>query len=434
VTRPRIYMQHGEAYGNLGDEAMLVNAVRRIQARLGPCEFVLPCQPGRPLPAVPGGRLVPAPRLFLSWLSEHSGRAGMLSRRAARRLPWDMPWRACAALQRHCAPSGVPASGWPRFLASLATCDAIYCVGAANMNENTRRNALLTKWLLVQHGRRLRIPVIVSSQGLGPLRTRWALECVVETLQSADHFSLRDHGPSRELLRDAGVSSSRILEVGDEAFSLPPSDVESARAFLVEAHVDPDRPFGVVHFRGTDYIRPTRRHYPALAAALDGLSEAVQIVFLPMSYGHRTQPDLQCARAIRDRMSRPHRLRLLRCPDRPQVARRLVGMAAWVVSLSYHLQVFALAGQVPMIPLISGPYYRQKARGILGWTGDVVKPIDLDRTPVKDIGGKLGGLLERAGKQRETLRAARARIEKVNDLPLRALARAIGTQRTGDPS
>ncbi len=28
---PRIYLDHGEAYGKVGDEAMLINAVRRRQ-------------------------------------------------------------------------------------------------------------------------------------------------------------------------------------------------------------------------------------------------------------------------------------------------------------------------------------------------------------------------------------------------------------------
>src|ERR1700732_877804 len=58
-----VFLDHGEAYGNLGDEAMLQSALRRLSAHLGPVRFVVPRQERRPLPSLAGFDIqeVPSP-------------------------------------------------------------------------------------------------------------------------------------------------------------------------------------------------------------------------------------------------------------------------------------------------------------------------------------------------------------------------------------
>ena len=416
---PTIYLDHGEAYGNLGDEAMLLNAVRRIRRRLGECRFVVPCETGRPLPTIEGGHHVTAPRLPTAALAERSSSCRRALKAVGRRVPSDLPWRVPAWLYLR----GVGLPGWRRVLGALARCDAVYCVGAANMNDVTRRSQLLVKWLIVSRARRLGIPAVVSSQALGPLTHAWALRKALETARRASHFSLRDRGISRELLVTEGLDVPRV---GDEAFSLPAAPESGAFDLLARAGVDGRRPFGFVHFRATDYVRPTQDCYALLAALFDGLRSDAQVVFLPMSYGHRSSPDVECAAGIRALMAKPTRLQVLDCPSEPGVARRLVGMARWVVSLSYHLQVFALAEGTPVLPLVRGAYYRAKARGLLGWTDGRLPAASLDEVSECELQNLTERLEEQADNYASILGGAARRIARVNDAPVEALAQALG--------
>ncbi len=417
TTRPLVYLNHGEAYGNLGDEAMLLNAVRRIREQLGRCSFVLPQRPGRPLPELPDCRTVPVSQRSLFPRMDALGLERWL-----RRLPFDAPWRWRAArLDRG-------AGHAERLLQGLEECDALYCVGAANMNEWTRRGQLLTKWLLVRWARRLGLPAVVSSQAVGPFESEWALRTAAETAAAAAHFSFRDCGVSRAVLEAAGLPTEGLPDVGDEAFSLPPDDTERAGDILREAGVAPGEPFGLLHFRGTDYVRRTDRHLPKLAAALEE-GTSLPWAFLPMSRGYHSSDDRLCAEALRGCMRERERLHVLARPQEPGVARRLVGLSRMVVALSYHLGVFAMAEGVPVLPLVSGPYYRYKARGLASWTAGRLACADLDRMEAVEVAGLMRRLRESRDEQIAVLERAAGEIRGVNDLPVDALRRAVETEQ-----
>jgi len=411
ARRPRIYLDHGEAYGNLGDDAMLLNAVRRIRQRIGPCSFVLPVKAGCPMPEVEDCTVILSPRATMSAWAQGLRLLSVPVRLVRRGTP-DAVWRLAGAAMARWPHAG---RGWHRAVVELCACDALYCVGAANMNEWAKRGPLLMKWALIKTAGRLGKPVIVSSQTIGPFRSHWTLEKTVEAVRSADHFSFRDRHVSLDILTEAGVDTSGLPEVGDEAFSLP-------RA----AGVDPGRPFGLIHFRATDYVRRTAPHYPKLAAALDRLPTDAQLAFLPMSRGFHSPPDVECAAAIRAQMRRPERLFVLECPTDPRLARRLVAMARWVAALSYHLQVFALAEAVPVLLLVSGDYYRQKAAGLNGWTEGRMPMADLDAVSADDLCDRILGLEQHRQGHATVLREAAAKVAAVNDLPVEALARCLG--------
>jgi hypothetical protein len=137
-------------------------------------------------------------------------------------------------------------------------------------------------------------------------------------------------------------------------------------------------------------------------------------------------PDGLCGDSVRRLMRRPDRLRLLACPSEPGTARRLVAMSDWVVSLSYHLQVFALGESVPVLPLVSGAYYDQKAEGLRGWADGRMPCVDLARASAEELGSAISDLESGADGHRAVLSEAAARIRAVNEEPVEALARALG--------
>lgn len=417
--RPRILLDHGEAYGNLGDEAMLINAVRRIRQQVGPCELVVPRQKGMPLPDLADCSEVVLPPRSASRLTDNR-----LVKKLLRRFPLDAPWRLAAQAAVH-RPPNADGAPWERLAAEVARCDAVYCVGAANMNQWTRRDQLLKKWLLVRLAERCGVPVVVSSQAVGPFEDDWALRMAADAVRRASDFTFRDRGVSRRVLAGAGLDVGPSADVGDEAFALPAGPEDDAVGLLRDSGMDAGKPFGIVHFRGTDYLGRTDRHLPKLAAVLDGLPDKPVPVFLPMSRGFHAPPDAECAGALQSQMADPGRLRVLPCPDYPGVARRLVGMARWVVSLSYHLQVFAMAEGIPVLPLVSGEYYRHKAAGLVAWTDDRVPVADLDAASAREVRRRMEELETCRGAHVAKMKEAVARISPVNDRPPEVLAQLI---------
>src|SRR5262245_32080436 len=133
-----IFVDHGEAYGNLGDEAMLWNALRRLEAHLGPARFVIPREGQRPMLSLPGFDIEETPSPYMSFvricdapqqpwwvrkLADWSGKIGLprkifeaeLLARTGRLSATDPDFRA--------------------FHRALRSCDAFYGVGAADFND-----------------------------------------------------------------------------------------------------------------------------------------------------------------------------------------------------------------------------------------------------------------------------------------------------------
>lgn len=126
-------------------------------------------------------------------------------------------------------------------------------------------------------------------------------------------------------------------------------------------------------------------------------------------------------------MAHPERLYVLECPTNPALARRLVGMARWVVALSYHVQVFAMAEATPMLLLVSGGYYAGKAAGLNAWADGRMPVADLDACSPGQICELVRDLERKRQQYQATLRSAARKMTAVNDRPVEALARCLET-------
>jgi polysaccharide pyruvyl transferase WcaK-like protein len=421
----RVLLYHGEAYGNLGDEAMLLCAARRIRRCLGSVHFVVPRAAGAPLPDLGAVTEVEPPGAFTKQLAARLVPLRRLRARLEGRRRSALPW-----LIRSLTVRAGGLGPWRRILRELRDCDAVYFVGAANLNDLARYLCLLPKCLLAEEAHRLGKPAVFSSQMVGPLELPWARRMMGRTLQQADLFSIRDGGVSREALRGVADDPDALPIVGDEALSLPPAPSDRAQAFLERCGVDGGGPFAVLHFRETDYTGPTEAHYRKIADALDRTRARARFVFLPMS--RHLHDDRRCGEAIRRRMRRPEKLHVLDCPPSAELARAVVQRARWVAALSYHVQVFALAAGRPMCLLTSGRYYGVKARGMRMLVGPQTPLCDLSACDADDIARAMQGL-ERDGAERcEAIAAVRDRLLRANDLPVDALARALGAGRRAD--
>lgn len=367
----RIYLDHGEAYGNLGEEAMLINAVRRIREQIGDVQFVIPLKNGCPLPNIGNIITIPSPLQFITQINRF-----IFPNRLLKILDSRF-YNPFPLLLKNKITKGDLFPFWKKFVSGLEKCNAVYCVGGANLNDYARSPNLLTKCILIEQAHIRGIPVVVSSQTVGPLKIEWAKQLVHNSINTASFFSLRDGGISKNLLISQGISPEKLFSGCDEAFSFPIASDNETTSFLKNQGVNSEKPFSLFHFRSTDFTKKTANFYLKLANMLDQVETKNQILFVPMSYWNHAGIDTECGLQIKQLMRFPEKLYVLNPIRDVKIVRKLVDMSQWVLSLSYHLQVFALSSTRPMGILSSGPYYEFKAKGMSMMVQDSVPLVDV---------------------------------------------------------
>jgi polysaccharide pyruvyl transferase WcaK-like protein len=416
----RIYLEHGEAYGNLGDEAMLINASRRLQKAIGDVEFIIPREGSSPLPDIEAGTQVASPDPALRKLMRRFVPFGMI-RMWSHERSWDPLALLAPFLMRVLGGIGQ----WRDMLDHLSRCDGVYLVGAANLNDFARLPCVLPKYAIVFEALTRDIPVVVSSQTVGPLSVPWVQRAVRKMVNQVNYFSTRDCGVTRNFLAEAGVNSSSVNFSGDEAFTLPAASGGRVNSYLQDSGVGTSEPISLIHFRATDYTQQTEHHYDTLASAFDRVDTQSKLCFVPMSYGEHSGDDEACGYAIRDRMQAPEKLTVLDASTDVEVVRGLFDRANWVLGLSYHTQVFAISAACPFGLLASGEYYHTKARGVHNIVDRKMPFLSMPEATPRDLIATMEDLEANQNSHRDYLQKVRNQVLEVNDRPVQAMKSAL---------
>lgn len=410
----RIYLDHGEAYGNFGDDAMLIAAHERIWRALdGDVEFILPCREGASLPALSNVQYVVSTRdvipdvvsgLYNRWWGRFA--SGL-------RQPYLLErWIAC---QRRVLSK---THSWNSLSGILKYCDACYAVGCGNMNDVAPHVTLLYRLSLALECQVWAVPLVTSSQGLGPFRYKWSIRVAEKIKRLSDHFSLRYPlvacGKKNSLL----ALGKNVLVVGDEAHGLTLADTEVCSLKLGSTGHDWGKPYIVVHYREAAYTGSAESALERLARALDALDFAGDFLFIPMSEGSHSGSDSDCGMRIKRRMRQGGRFLILSGNRDPRLAKTLVWNSSGVIALSYHLQVFAFGGGIPFVILTQGAYYRTKAEGMRKLAGSMTPVVDAEKATCPGIERALGSWFRMRAEQVAQIKASRRRVKAVNDQPL----------------
>lgn len=426
----RIFIDHGEAYGNLGDEAMLLNALRRLERHLGPVRFVVAREGRRPMPSLSAFdieettspymsfvRICDNPRLPL-WVrvrAKLSGKTG-LSRKVFEADLLAKSGRLAAADQDFRA-----------FDQALRSCHAFYGVGAADFNDFNSRGAAFKTW--VYRMARRSVPVVaVGSQGFGPVENKELLAAMREGFGALDLLSFRDCGFSAACTESLDVVGCECKIVGDEAFSLPPANSIVRDDALREAGLEPGEAFVAVHWRATDYTQDTRKFLASLADACDVVvrATAAKVLFVPMSYDVHSGDDQALFLELRGHMRNSSQLALLPLQRDVRVIKAVIGAALFTIGLSYHVHVFGLSQGRPALILYTGDYYRYKSDGLVGFYGAPSMAIDLERAAKELVAQAVEQIAAGAAGARDSIEQVNTRIREVNDWTIQKMAERIG--------
>jgi polysaccharide pyruvyl transferase WcaK-like protein len=393
----RIYIDHWEDYESIGDKAMLLNAVRRLEIHLGQCVFVGPHSPNKAgnflfpgmLPVLPPhGELT---RIADWFRSVYTRLAGLLPVKApASRINskkyLDLA-RFIFSIKLTFYSIGlrfVFNESFRDFLDKIKKCDLFFTVGDCSLNDYWLDGVVYKSWL-VELVRRY-VPVcVLSSQGIGPLTVPWARRRLVGALKKLDILSFRDFAYSQALVEAEGLKDVPSKIVGDEAFSLPVASQEQVRSVLDGAGISRGEPFIAVNFRKTDFTQSTAFLLDKIALLLDAVIKETSraIVFVPMSTGNDYGCDHEAGSRLKRMMEHHERFFVLEPLGDPSLAKGIIAAAAYSMGVSYHLHVFSLSAGHPTVVLYTGNYYQTKSEGLISFYGSPSRAVDFSVTGVE---------------------------------------------------
>jgi polysaccharide pyruvyl transferase WcaK-like protein len=429
-------VDHGEAYGNQGDEAMLLNALERLERYLGPCEFILPGEPGKPLPSqLPKVETVlPPHREFERWSQQFAKFLGLCQRlpllgRVVREPKNTTVWKMAALwidIKINLWQRGIlksPGKDLQPFLEALKDCDIFYGVGAADFNDFWLQGVIYKSWLYTLASRYVRVSA-VSAQGIGPLETKWARRRMARAFSHLNLLSFRDFSLSQKIVEAEKVNHVRYQVVGDEALTLATGNKEAVEELLRRSGLPEGASFIAVHFRTTDYTQDTSFLEAQIASLLDRIVEIVPhfFVFFPMSHHLHSGIDEDYGAAIKHNMRWKERFCVAPFHADVKVIKGAVGQARYSMGLSYHVHVFSFSQGHPAIILFTGDYYRCKSEGLVSFYGKPSVAFDLAKTGDDQILGAIQELEDEYPIACENIEKVNEHLVRVNDWTLRDLA------------
>jgi len=388
----RILIEQGAAYGNLGDEAMLIQAVDRLRRLWPSCEIVVAAESDAPLP-----KLQNVSRVISAATVSKTIERDLWYRRGFRQI-----WKRC--------PDGRPPLGvmhwwinqsqwWDasaraamnELIDQIHQVDLCYMAGAANINDWAARACALPKVMLAKLFHEQGKPVVVAGQTLGPIKQRRLQYALKQLVDHASLISVRDPKVSQRVAVEVGVDCESILITGDEAFELRPTDSSVTLDYLGQHGLKPSDQFTLLHLRRTNYVGELGVDHEGLHELIEQLRKRGPVLLCPMSYWDHSGLDESFAHELAQRYGND--LRVGQTIRDVRLARGLVDYAQQVWAVSYHLQVFAMAAGKPFGCLVSGDYYRHKAEAVLGWVDRKYRfTIDFDQS--QDIGQQVESLYQ----------------------------------------
>lgn len=334
--------------GNLGDLAMLQIALERLHARWPDARLrVLTHVPERLREQCPLAEPVSLrgadqwlrAKILPRWLWP-AREAAWRRRQPDRFYRW---WWRKAAMR----PARYRAAG--EFVQELGRADGLVVTGCGLLNDAFPRHTLHALDLMAAVKQRQR-PVLLLSQGIGPLENPGLRARAAAVLPQVDKIFIRDERTTAPLLAALGVPPEKVRFTGDDALELAWRERRSDWGGHVGLNLRRANYSGL-----TDAICATVRRVAHEFAA----SHATSLRGVPVAVGGGDS-DVRSLAALG--LADPQAAGA--DVTSPRALARRIGECRLVVTGSYHAAVFALAQGVPAIGVAVSEYYRHKFEGL----------------------------------------------------------------------
>lgn len=378
----KVFLDHGEAYQNLGDEAMLQSAIDKFRFYYPQCKIIVPSTSPDLLPTriLDDVEIVPSLLPFFSRLNRLYKLAS--KQYISDKLPDATKLVDYILNSNRDANISIVKSQY-RLTEAIQSSDIFYGVGGAYFNDFYPLGIGYKRWMY--HQINSNTVSTLSAQGFGPLETRWARKATKEAINNLDLVTFRDSSYSKETIGRLCPDVEQKI-VGDEAFGLQIAKSTKIDEYLRSAGLEPESEFVAFHYRATDYTQDTAHLVDKLARIIDSLTDNLDlpIVFIPMSYGKHSGHDRKYGKRIKQNVNSED-FYIGPESNKSQIIKGVVGRSFLALGLSYHFHVFALSQAIPALVLYSGEYYRLKSEGLFGHYSLTECVMDIEKKSVSDI-------------------------------------------------
>jgi polysaccharide pyruvyl transferase WcaK-like protein len=293
----------------------------------------------------------------------------------------------------------------------LAGSAAVIVHGSGSFNSVFWRGWLYPKAITAVALRALGVPLLMTSQGIGPLDHPFDRWMARRFFRVARVSGVRDGDASRRVAIALGAPADRVVHTGDDAELLAPAPDDAVDAALRAEGLPEGRPLFGVNFRDAASYAPgyADTGHDRLAAALDTVIEAtgVQVVFLPITFDP-ADDDRASADRVVGLMKHATRATVLRTRHDAARLRGIVARMTALAGASYHALLFALAAQVPVVALTKNAYYAAKHEGLLERFGCREAQVNMADVDAADLGRLLIELITTRNARAAMLAAGRA--------------------------
>jgi len=257
------------------------------------------------------------------------------------------------------------------FYSQVLTAKALILAGGGYLNSVWWLDGLYSKAFPVILAKFANVPVLLTSQGLGPFNHFLDRYIAKRVFKNADIIGVRDDENSKAVVKGVGAQTSKVIHTGDDALLLKPEQ-DSVLRKILEAEKIPNAALIGVNLRdassySANYAKLLVTSYAQL------LDEIVSqpgrhLVFIPISYNY-ADDDRKSAQQIVKAMRFQDRVTIIRKEYDASQLRGLIGRMNIAIGTSYHFLLFALSGNVPSVGVYQNEYYKQKLQGLFSLFG-----------------------------------------------------------------
>lgn len=273
------------------------------------------------------------------------------------------------------------------FLGAVAKADVFLLAGNGGYTDAFLLRGALPFCLEILVARILGKKVILSGQGVGPLKSSIGRRFVRSAFKQAALCTVREAG-SFHFLKSVGVGTEQVLCTGDDAhdLSFSISHADEYLAHMRGALPPPVKTIIAVNVRWATYAMTSpdenQNAYRICKLLLSNPTQGIVLVPMLSDWMHEKQQ----YEHLMSRLNEPDRVALLPYePFAPEKVKAALRSADLVVGYSYHFLVFALSAGVPAIGLYESAYYQQKVCGAMEMYGLENSAINLAMQPWDDL-------------------------------------------------
>lgn len=259
------------------------------------------------------------------------------------------------------------------FFKDLKSARGLVLTGGGYFNSLWWLDGLYSKALTAITASYCGVPVVLTSQGLGPIDHKLDRVIAKKLFECAAFIGIRDGNKSRKLIESLGSNKTLPVEqTGDDALLLKKVEGEELDQILINEGLVNRNRLMAINFRDASsykegYEKPDLQN---IAELLDSIIEehGFHLVFVPISY-NQGDDDRESAKRIAAIMKHKTETTIIEQEYSPAELKGIVSKCECAMGISYHFLLFCLSSNVPAIGIYQNAYYRQKTEGLLDLFG-----------------------------------------------------------------